>query len=61
MKRALKMLGRYLIGRIRYVVTFQRQCPNNKMHTQVNTDRAGCLKTKEVDEWRNLQVGQAHD
>ena len=39
-------MGKYLIGRSRYVVTFQRQGPNSKMHTQVDTDHAGCWKTR---------------
>jgi len=43
--RTLKRLGRYL--KTRYVVTFRRQGRNIALHTHVDTDHAGCLKTRE--------------
>ena len=44
--RALKRLGRFLIGRTRYVILFRRQGERVALHTQVDTDHAGCLKTR---------------
>jgi len=44
--KALKRLGRYLIGRTRYVILFRRQGEGVALHTQVDTDHAGCLKTR---------------
>jgi hypothetical protein len=58
--RALQRLGRYLIGRTRYVVTFRRQANNIALHTRVDTDRVGCLKTRKSTSGGITRLGEAH-
>ena len=45
--KALKRLGRYLLGRTRCVILYMRQGRGNKgIFTQSDTDYAGCIKTR---------------
>ena len=53
--RALKILGRYLVGRTWHVVKFERQM-HRIVDAQVDTDHARCLKTKIYD--RHQQPGR---
>ena len=56
--RALKRLGRYLIGKSRYVVVFRRQGKKVALHTHVDTDHAGCLKSRKSTSGGVLKLGK---
>ena len=56
--RALKRLGRYLIGKTKYVVVFRRQGKKVALHTHVDTDHAGCLKTRKSTSGGVLKLGK---
>jgi hypothetical protein len=56
--RALKRLGRYLIGKTRYVILFRRQAGGAALHTQVDTDHAGCLKTRKSTSGGIIRLGK---
>ena len=42
----------------RYVVKLLRQGPNTKMHTRVDTDHAGCLKTRQSTSGGIIKLGR---
>ena len=44
--KALKRLARYLVGKTRYAIKFERQGKVGKIDSQVDTDCAGCLRTR---------------
>ena len=43
---ALKRLTRYLMGRTRYIIRYERQRRTGIVEVQVKTDHAGCLRTR---------------
>ena len=55
--RALKRLGRYLVGRTRYVIRYERQRRVKGISTQVDTDHAGCLRTRTSTSGGELKLG----
>ena len=55
--KALKRLGRYLVGRTRYVIQYKRQGRVKGINTQVDTDHAGCLRTRKSTSGGVLKLG----
>ena len=55
--RALKSFGRYLVGRTRYVIRYNRQRRVQGISTQVDTDHAGCLRTRKSTSVGVLKLG----
>ena len=57
--RKLRILGRYLIGRTRYVVEYKYQ-PVSSMNVsaQVDTDFAGCIKSRKSASGGVVYFGQ---
>lgn len=54
----LKRLGRYLVGRPRIVTLFGYQEANNKVMACVDTDYAGCKRTRKSTSGRVIKLGQ---
>ena len=55
---ALKRLGMYLKGKTRYAMLFRRQGEGVALHTQVDTDHAGCLKTRKSTSGMITKLGR---
>ena len=56
--RALKRLAKYLVGRTRHIAKFERQRQTGMIDTQVDTDHAGCLRTRKSTSGGSLKVGK---
>ena len=56
--KALKRLGRYFIGKTRYVAPFERQGRNHDINAQSDTDYTGCLKTRKFTGGGIVQLGK---
>ena len=56
--RALKRLGRYLIGRPRVVLRFERQHMPTRFDCSVDTDWAGCVRTRRSTNGGALLLGR---
>ena len=54
----LKRLGRYLLYRPRLVLNFQYQSKTTFLDSRVDTDHAGCLKTRKSTNGGALMIGK---